>query len=53
MSKNIQARLYIKFILKVLIFGVLRPITQVYNDIIRDNSAARVSSRYMRKWRIG
>ena len=41
MSENIQAKLYIKFILKVLIFRVLRPITQVYNDIGMGSSMAR------------
>ena len=52
MSKNIHARLYIKFVLKVLIFGVRRPITQVNDHVGRDSSAARVSSRYVRKWGI-
>ena len=49
MSKNIHVRLYIKFILKVLIFGVGRHIIHIYNDTSRDNSVVRVSNRYVRK----
>ena len=52
MSDNIQARLYIKFIIKVLVFGVLRSITQVYDDISRGSSVARADNRYERRWRI-
>ena len=46
MCKNIKARLYIEFVLTVLIFGVLKPIIQVYNDINRGSSAVSMSSRY-------
>ncbi len=46
MSKNIQVRLYVKFIVKVFIFRVPRFITQVNNDIGRGSSVVRVSSRY-------
>ena len=52
MSDNIQARLYIKFILNVLIFGVRRSVTQVYDDISRGSSVARVGNRYVRRWKI-
>src|SRR5258706_13011589 len=46
MSKNIQVRLYIKFIIKVFVFRVFSVITQVNNDIGRGSSVVRVSSRY-------
>src|SRR5258706_1051129 len=46
MSKNIQVRLYIKFIIKFFVFRVLSAITQVKNDIGRGSSVVRVSSRY-------
>ena len=52
MSENIQVRLCVKFILKIIIFRVLGPITQVYNDVSRGSSVARVSNRYARRWRI-
>src|SRR5258706_5704499 len=52
MCESIKQRLYIKFLFKVLIFRVLWPITQVYNEIGMGNSAARASSRYRWKWRI-
>ena len=44
MSKNIQVRLYIRFIIKVLVFRVLRAITQDNNDIGRGSSVTRVST---------
>ena len=50
MSENIQARLYVKFILKVLVFGVLRPIRQVYDDIRRGSSIAMVGNMYDGRW---
>jgi len=52
MCEDIKQRLYIKFIFEVLIFRVLWPITQVYNEIGMGISAARASSRYGWKWRI-
>ncbi len=52
MSDNIQARLYIRFILNILVFGVRRSITQVYDDISRGSSVARGGNRYVRRWKI-
>ena len=51
MCENIQLESFIEFILKVLIFRVFWPITQVYNDTGRGNSAAGASSRYGMKWK--
>ena len=52
MSKNIHARLYIKFIITVFIVRVLSVITQVYNNISKGSSVVRASSRYGRRCRI-
>ena len=46
MSKNIQVRLNINIIIKVL-----KAITQVYNDLSRGNSVVRVVLQHGR-WRI-
>ena len=45
-------RLCIKFIIKVLIFRVIRVIIQVNNDIRKGSSAVRASIRYGRRCRI-